>query len=163
MVMGATSPVLHCTESLALLIDPPSGRSPPRMSAMSPATASHLAYSARRSARGSWTLAAASVNAMFSQPGMSSRPGLEVCWARPKNARAASIGVVTWVRLPQPVEGRCWNRPPESASPPVRLVSLDSWMAVAIAICRPRRGTPRSRATWAIVMALRACSAVKVG
>ena len=54
---------------------------------MSPATASHLAYSARRSSRGRWTLAAASVNGIFSQPGMSSRPGLEVCWALPKNAR----------------------------------------------------------------------------
>ena len=46
--------------------------------------------------------------------------------------------------LPQPCEGRCWNSPAESRSPPRRLRRSDSWYAAARAIEAARAGIPRA-------------------
>src|SRR5215475_12908543 len=45
-----------------------------------------------------------------------------------------------WVGVPQPWEGRCWNRPRLSRSPWSRLCSPDSWMAAVMAITWPCSG-----------------------
>lgn len=59
--------------------------------------------------------------------------------------------------VPQPCEGRCWNRPSESRSPWSRLRSIDSCIEVASAIVSARSGSPLDVATAAIVEAIAAC------
>ncbi len=63
--------------------------------------------------------------------------------------------------VPQPCEGRCWNRPRESRSPWSMLRRLDSWSAVASAMVTARSGRPRAVPTAVIVAAFTACSGVK--
>ena len=60
--------------------------------------------------------------------------------------------------MPQPWDGRCWNRPSESRSPDSRLSSFDSWYAVARAIVAARAGRPRWTAMAVIRAAFSACS-----
>ncbi len=62
--------------------------------------------------------------------------------------------------VPQPCDGRCWNRPRESRSPWSRLRSVDSWSAVASAIVTARSGRFRAVPTAVIVAAFTACSGV---
>lgn len=62
--------------------------------------------------------------------------------------------------VPQPCEGRCWNKPRESRSPWSRLRSADSCIAVASAMVTARSGSPLEIPTAAIVAALEACSGV---
>ncbi|CCB76691.1 protein of unknown function [Streptantibioticus cattleyicolor NRRL 8057 = DSM 46488] len=59
--------------------------------------------------------------------------------------------------VPQPCEGRCWNSPSESRSPPPMLRSFDSCIAVARAMVSARSGRSREAATAPIVAALAAC------
>src|SRR6266540_3212731 len=60
--------------------------------------------------------------------------------------------------VPQPWDGRCWNRPSESwslASPRSgRLIRDDSWIATATAMIQPRAGTPMRAPTPMMVAAL---------
>src|SRR6266536_2886181 len=60
--------------------------------------------------------------------------------------------------VPQPWDGRCWNRPNESwslASPRSgRLIREDSWIATATAMIQPRAGTPMRAPTPMMVAAL---------
>src|SRR6266705_13443 len=60
--------------------------------------------------------------------------------------------------VPHPCDGRCWNRPNESAllaSPRSgRLIREDSWIAVATAMIQPRTGTPIRAPTPTMVAAL---------
>src|SRR5437764_1170370 len=60
--------------------------------------------------------------------------------------------------VPHPWLGRCWNRPRESAllaSPRSgRLISDDSWIAVATAMIQPRTGTPIRAPTPTMIAAL---------
>ena len=73
---------------------------------------------------------------------------------------AAYAGSMISFGVPQPCEGRCWNRPSESRSPCSMLRSADSWSAVARAIVTARSGIPRAVPTAAIVAAFTACSGV---
>ncbi|KRE61152.1 hypothetical protein ASG78_12480 [Nostocoides sp. Soil756] len=60
--------------------------------------------------------------------------------------------------VPHPWEGRCWKSPSESRSPKRTLRTLDSCMAVAMAMEAARGGRPRLTAMAVIAAALLAWS-----
>ena len=74
-----------------------------------------------------------------------------------KKAVAAKRGFMISAGVPQPCEGRCWNKPSESRSPYRRLCSSDSWSAVASAIVTAWSGMPSCLPTAVIVVAFAAC------
>src|SRR6266540_7498811 len=67
---------------------------------------------------------------------------------------------MSWVGVPQPCDGRCWNCPTESWSPPGVLVSADSCMAVATAMTQPRGGRWSCWPTATMMAALSTCALV---
>ena len=67
---------------------------------------------------------------------------------------------ISWT-VPQPCDGRCWNRPTESRSPCSMLSRSDSWYAVASAMLAARAGSPRWTETAAMRAAFSACSRLR--
>src|SRR6266511_2246172 len=67
---------------------------------------------------------------------------------------------MSWVGVPQPCDGRCWNCPTESWSPPGVLVSADSCMAVATAMTQARGGRWSCWPTATMMAALATCALV---